>query len=104
MSKRKMCKYVDKDRGCNATKDTYLKSGNCPMYWRTTVNCEMLKKYSRCEIVPRKAKPKYKRVKAWALITGMGSVWALSIKGDKFRTIPCTILIEAKWLKGRKGL
>ena len=50
----------------------------------------------------RKPRPKLKRIKAWADIFGERSQWIdiSQFKGDKF-LIPCTILRDEKYLKGK---
>lgn len=60
----------------------------------------------KCEIVTKK--PKYKTIKGWAN-TNNGIIVAHNVpswnKMDRVsggKTIPCTILIEAKYLKGGK--
>ena len=57
-----------------------------------------------CEIIP---KPKYKKIKAVAAINREGEVYSIrheidSDKWDKRVWKPCTILINAKYLKGEK--
>jgi hypothetical protein len=98
MSKRKMCGWFD-DQG-NYQSNHYF----CAK-WKT--DCPR-NTNSRCEIVPRKAKPKYKRVKAWGWqypVVAGGGYGADTDKdnGVEYKQFPCTILIEAKWLKGRKA-
>jgi len=59
---------------------------------------------SRCTLIP-KAKPKLRRVKAWAWIRERdGKVWdACVVKWSKSQNlVPCTILIDAKYLKGKE--
>ena len=60
-----------------------------------------------CNIVKPKRKPKYKKIKAVAAINREGEVYSIrheidSDKWDKRVWKPCTILINAKYLKGEK--
>lgn len=59
-----------------------------------------------CEI-PTKRKPKYKKIKAWCRITNNGEVIEIYYangfsKEDSKGLFPCTIMINAKYLKGDK--
>ncbi len=56
----------------------------------------------RCQIVS-KPKPKYKTIKGWASIR-YGKVWCAGVRkwSSTKKLYPCTITIEAKYLKGAK--
>lgn len=83
---KKMCKW---DRKCvYADEYGFVRFHVCPKNTN-----------SKCEIIS--PKPKYKRIKAWARWRIDGEMFAVTDKYED-NTIPCTILIEAKYLKGRK--
>lgn len=99
----KRCKYSDKETGtCSCEKFYRDKDGisHCVMNPYTTDNCYM------------KRKPKLRRVKAWAVITTVmpkdgtleyKEVRRASIEKDKrYVNVPCTILIDEKYLRGDK--
>ena len=56
----------------------------------------------------KKRKPTYVKVKAWFIITGEGTIAAdqsrrqllADFDGYGYKTYPCTITIESKYLKG----
>ena len=92
------CKLLSKETGqCMATRAQWnkCKQDTCPMDKYTTENCNM------------KRKPKYKKIKAVAAINREGEMYSIrheidSEKWDKRVWKPCTILINAKYLKGEK--
>ena len=88
------CKYYGEGVG-NCPKD---KNGFCIEY----SNCT-----DGCNIRPSKKKSRYKRIKAWASIlesfrTGKREMHKVSLEKSITCVIPCTILIEAKYLRGNK--
>ena len=83
------CKYFYDRQACLVTHKT-----GCPK--NTTGDCD---------IKP----PRYKRIKAWAWWNHWDNVYVANsgcnkpnYKRDRVVAIPCTILIEAKYLKGDK--
>lgn len=94
MSKKKMCPYWDiSPRGKNYDVDK-CRCGKCPK------NTNAI-----CEIIPKK--PKMVRVKAWADVSKEGILFGafperFIFPSEKSGYRPCTVLIEAKWLKERK--
>ena len=74
------------------------KQDTCPMDKYTTENCNM------------KRKPKYKKIKAWAIVrdSKIGEIDGCFESGNippKYFSsayVPCTILIDPKYLKGEK--
>jgi hypothetical protein len=89
------CKYADKDTGeCYCKKYYTDKEGeqHCIMHPYTTDMCNM-----------KKPKLKLVRIKAWTHRFEDGSMEYSStgLFRDHF-TIPCTILIDKKYLKGSK--
>lgn len=88
------CKLLSKETGqCMATDTQWrkCKPDTCPMDKYTTENCNM------------KRKPKYKKIKAWARIMLGGEIDATDdLYCKKLMPIPCTIVINSKYLKDKK--
>ena len=92
------CKLYEKETGsCLATRYQWgqCKENTCPMDAVTTENCNV------------KREPKFKKIKAVAAINREGEVYSIrheidSDKWDKRVWKPCTILINAKYLKANK--
>lgn len=80
MSKKKMCPHYRYPDPCKRGNDGLLK---CPR------NANL-----SCEIIPKK--PKMVRVKAWALKGN--HKYCCPVKYENFN-IPCTILIDEKYLR-----
>jgi len=97
----KPCKYKDVENGgCSCDKHYRDRDGinHCIMYPYTTDKCNM-------KMRPKPAK--VKRIRAWAHRHNDGKMELFTVNCDRtYYTIPCTILISAKYLakdKGRKG-
>ena len=83
------CKYYYKNKGLSKCRKELL-----------PFNCGDM---DYCPEYQLKRKSRYKRIKAWATgkYDGQGWVCTSNIKLRGY-TIPCTILIEAKYLRGEK--
>ena len=95
---KKMCKYWSiTTAGGQMCDGAHLPTHRCPK----GVNP------NTCEIITKKPKAKYKRVKAVFAANRDGEIYSIrwegySDKWDKRVWKSCTITIEAKYLKGRK--
>lgn len=88
MTKKKMCQWIDR---CfyRHNRTMLVDKSVCPK----GVN-------DKCELIP--AKPKVRRVKAWAIIWDGLPIAAYKTKRP-LCSAPCTITIAAKYLKPAKG-
>ena len=96
----KMCPYR-KITSVTSIDGGLLKCTICTKKWpKTGGDCPKNVNPETCEIIIPKRKSKVRRIKAWAIIREEHEIEAITPQPKYFKNayVPCTILIDEKWL------